>query len=95
VTLLLGPLTLSSHPLGQLGPGYRPRPGPESIRGRGEDSDSLGRPVFAEAGDELALEDEDGDLSYSLADFLGQVVELGFPFNEAYLHRGRDLAARI
>src|SRR5262245_24394505 len=57
--------------------------GPESSLVRGEDSDLLGRPVLAEAGDELALEDEDGDLSHSLADFLGQVVELGFPFNNS------------
>jgi hypothetical protein len=42
----------------------------------------LGRPVLAEAGNESALEDEDGDLSYSLADFLNQVVKLGFPFND-------------
>jgi hypothetical protein len=38
--------------------------------GRREDSDLLGRPVLSEAGDESALEDEDGDFSYSLADFL-------------------------
>jgi hypothetical protein len=38
--------------------------------GRREDSDLLGRPVLAEAGDESALKDEDGDFSYSLADFL-------------------------
>jgi hypothetical protein len=42
----------------------------------------LGKPVLAEAGDESALEDKDGDLSYSLANFLDQVVKLGFPFND-------------
>lgn len=59
-----------------------PRPASESIRKRRKDSDLLGRPVLAEAGDESALEDEDGDLSHSLADLLGQVVKLGFPFND-------------
>ncbi len=43
----------------------------------------LGRPVLAEAGDESILKDEDGDLSHSFADVLGQVVELGFPFNDS------------
>lgn len=43
----------------------------------------LGNPVFAEAGDELVVEDENGDLSHALADLLDQVVELGFPFNDS------------
>jgi hypothetical protein len=33
-------------------------------------------------GDQLALEDEDSDLSHSLAHALGYVVELGFPLND-------------
>jgi hypothetical protein len=48
----------------------------------GENGDLFRSPVLAEAGDELTLEDEDGHLSYSLADFLDQVVELRFPFND-------------
>src|SRR6185436_13549206 len=42
----------------------------------------LARPVFAEAGDLLALEDEDGDLAHPLAYALRDVVEARLPLHD-------------
>src|ERR1700761_892917 len=45
-------------------------------------ADALGGPVLAEAGDQVSLEGEDGDLAHALADVLGQVVEFGLPLGD-------------
>ena len=51
----------------------------------------LGRPVLAEAGDQVSLEDEDRDLPHPLAHALGDVIELRFPFGDHRVTVGVDV----